>query len=240
VSQIVYASPVASKSRASTTNHTAGQARGGAPAQERELRAQGRKTMRKLLDAGHVVFEQRGYHAARVDDVVKMARTSHGTFYLYFSNKEDLFKALAEDAMAEMGRLSDEMDAVTPGHEGREVVREWIERFTDVYTRHSTVIRAWTEGEIVENDLGRQGQKLLGRLAQGLAKRIDADPSTGADADIAALALLSMLERFTYLVQSRQITFEREAMLDSLAAVTHAGFFGGTAEAPPRRLRRAR
>jgi hypothetical protein len=47
-----------------------------------------------------------------------------------------------------------------------------------------------------------------------------------------------MLERFTYLVQSRQITFEREAMLDSLAAVTHSGFFGGTARV--RRLRKAR
>jgi hypothetical protein len=49
-----------------------------------------------------------------------------------------------------------------------------------------------------------------------------------------------MLERFTYLVQSRQITFEREAILDSLAAVTHSGFFGGTASGRPRRLRKAR
>jgi AcrR family transcriptional regulator len=197
--------------------------------------------MRKLLDAGRVVFEQRGYHAARVDDVVKMAKTSHGTFYLYFSNKEDLFKALAEDAMAEMASLADELGTIGPDEEGRDAVRAWVERFTDVYTRHSTVIRAWTEGEIVDNDLGRQGQKLLGRLAQALARRmVEADPGTGADADIAALACLSMLERFTYLVQSRQITFEREAMLDSLAAVTHSGFFGGSASVHVRRLRKAR
>jgi AcrR family transcriptional regulator len=197
--------------------------------------------MRKLLDAGRVVFEQRGYHAARVDDVVKMAKTSHGTFYLYFSNKEDLFKALAEDAMAEMASLADDIGTIRPDEEGREAVRIWVERFTDVYARHSTVIRAWTEGEIVDNDLGRQGQKLLGRLAQALAKRIvEADPGSGADAEIAALACLSMLERFTYLVQSRQITFEREAMVDSLAAVMHAGFFGGTASARVRRLRKVK
>jgi AcrR family transcriptional regulator len=236
VSQIVYASDVATRSRASATNL----ARGGAPAQERELRAQGRKTMRKLLDAGRVVFEQRGYHAARVDDVVKMAKTSHGTFYLYFSNKEDLFKALAEDAMADMANLAEEIASIGPDEAGREAVRAWVAQFTDVYTRHSTVIRAWTEGEIVENDLGRQGQKLLARLAQSLARRIDeADPGSGADPEIAALACLSMLERFTYLVQSRQITFERELMLDSLAAVMHTGFFGGSA-AQVRRLRKAR
>src|SRR3954467_7405022 len=103
---------------ASRTKTAAPATRGGVPAQERELRAQGRKTMRKLLDAGRVVFEQRGYHAARVDDVVKMAKTSHGTFYLYFSNKEDLFKALAEDAMADMANLSDEIVTIGPDEPG--------------------------------------------------------------------------------------------------------------------------
>ena len=196
--------------------------------------------MRKLLDAGRIVFEQRGYHAARVDDVVKMAKTSHGTFYLYFSNKEDLFKALAEDAMAEMASLADDIEPIGPDTDGLSALRDWISRFVDTYARHSTVIRAWTEGEIVENDLGRQGQKLLRRLAQSLAKRIsETEADNGADPEIASLACLAMLERFTYLVQSRQITFEREAMIETLAAVTHAGFFGGQVVASrPRRLRR--
>src|SRR5918911_5111699 len=92
--------------------------RGGAPAQERELRAQGKKTMRKLLDAAMVVFEKRGYHAARVDDIVKVARTSHGTFYLYFSNKEDLFRALLADVAEELNALSESLGTVGPDHEG--------------------------------------------------------------------------------------------------------------------------
>ncbi|MDQ1383890.1 MAG: hypothetical protein QOG65_1269, partial [Actinomycetota bacterium] len=54
----------------------------------RELRARGRDTKRRLLDAGESVLATKGYHSTRVDDVVKVARTSHGTFYLYFSNKE--------------------------------------------------------------------------------------------------------------------------------------------------------
>ena len=43
--------------------------------------------MRQLLDAGVEVYASKGYFAARVDDIVKLARTSHGTFYLYFANK---------------------------------------------------------------------------------------------------------------------------------------------------------
>src|ERR1700678_1078985 len=75
---------------------------GGAPAQDRELRAQGRETVRKLLDAGMIEFEERGFGGVRVDDVVKRAGISHGTFYLYFANKEDLFKALLRDALPDM------------------------------------------------------------------------------------------------------------------------------------------
>src|SRR6185312_10432116 len=70
---------------------------GGEPAQSRQLRPQGRKTLAKLLEAGIVVFGERGFHAARVDDIVTVADTSHGTFYLYFSSKEDLFRALVAD-----------------------------------------------------------------------------------------------------------------------------------------------
>ena len=74
--------------------------------------AQGRKTMRKLLDAGMRVFAERGFHAARVDDIVRAARTSHGTFYLYFANKEDLLRALATECAHEMDALADTLGPV--------------------------------------------------------------------------------------------------------------------------------
>src|SRR5262249_24193130 len=49
----------------------------------RDRRAQGSETRGRLLDAGLAVFAERGYHASRVDDILRAAATSHGTFYLY-------------------------------------------------------------------------------------------------------------------------------------------------------------
>src|SRR6476661_2985020 len=83
--------------------------------QARDLRARGQQTRRRLLDAGVDVFATRGYHTARVDDIVKVAKTSHGTFYLYFSNKEDLFRALLTDVAEEVATLSDTLGPVGPG-----------------------------------------------------------------------------------------------------------------------------
>ena len=84
--------------------------------------------MRKLLDAGVEVFSQRGYYAARVDDIVKLANTSHGTFYLYFSNKEDLFRALALDVAEQMVQLAEDLPEIAPDESGYTELRAWLER----------------------------------------------------------------------------------------------------------------
>jgi AcrR family transcriptional regulator len=170
--------------------------RGGAPAQERELRAQGRKTMRKLLDAGMVVFERRGYHAARVDDIVKVAKTSHGTFYLYFSNKEDLFRALLADVARELTDLAESLpEKIAPGADGYTALREWIARFIDIYDHYGPVIRAWTEAETEDSDLGRLGNEVTGEFASAIIGRLSKAAVDAAHPQLAAMAAIARIER---------------------------------------------
>ena len=203
--------------------------RGGAPAQERELRAQGKKTMRKLLDAAMVVFEKRGYHAARVDDIVKVARTSHGTFYLYFANKEDLFRALLADVADEVHGVSEKLGPVGADDAGYRELRTWLEDFSDMYVHYGPVIRAWTEAEVEGDDVGHMGEQLLANVASVLIERIeDANTSASFDPQVAALATVAMIERLHYYLLSRQLDVEREELLDTVAAVLHVGVFGGT------------
>jgi len=170
--------------------------RGGAPAQERELRAQGKKTMRKLLDAAMTVLEKRGYHAARVDDIVKVARTSHGTFYLYFANKEDLFRALITDVAEEVAALADTLGPIGPDEAGYRELREWLGRFSDLYVHYGPVIRAWTEAEMEGDDVGRMGEKVLTTVATTLVSRISESSDTeNFDPQVAALGTVAMIER---------------------------------------------
>ena len=51
----------------------------------------------RLLRAAVDVFGERGYHAARVSDIVGRAGVAQGTFYLYFENKEAIFLRLVDD-----------------------------------------------------------------------------------------------------------------------------------------------
>ena len=53
-----------------------------------------------ILGAALTVFAERGYEAARLDDVAARAGVAKGTLYLYFKDKEALFEALIRGAVA--------------------------------------------------------------------------------------------------------------------------------------------
>jgi len=192
----------------------------------RELRARGQRTRRKLLDAGVTVFSARGYHAARVDDIVKLARTSHGTFYLYFANKEELFRALAADVAVEMTHLAEAFPPLRPNAKGKRALGEWIAAFAELYERSGPIIRAWTEAEIGGSEFGRLGTDTLAGFSSILARRItEADPPD-LDPFVAALALVAMTERLNYYALTEQVDLDREAMVETLSAVTQRSLFG--------------
>ncbi len=54
----------------------------------------------ELLEAALEIFVERGYAAARLEDVAARAGVSKGTLYLYYANKEELFKAVVRTSIA--------------------------------------------------------------------------------------------------------------------------------------------
>src|SRR4029077_7946000 len=53
----------------------------------------------EILDAALAVFAQKGYAAARMDDIAARAGVTKGTIYLYFENKEAVFKTLVRESL---------------------------------------------------------------------------------------------------------------------------------------------
>jgi AcrR family transcriptional regulator len=195
----------------------------GTPAQSRELRAQGRKTMRRLLDAGMRVFADRGFHAARVDDIVRAARTSHGTFYLYFTNKEDLLRALAVECGHEISALPDTLGPVGPDADGYVELRAFLGRFFGTYRRYGPVIRAWMEGHVEDREVGALGVRAFTDIANALDRRMQ--EAGAATSSASTPALMALLERFAYFLVSRRLELENDAMLDTVTHIVHRGFF---------------
>ena len=179
--------------------------------------------MRRLLDAGMRVFADRGFHAARVDDIVRAARTSHGTFYLYFTNKEDLLRALAVECGTEMSALAETLGPVGLDDDGYAELREFLGRFFATYRRYGPVIRAWMEGHVEDRAVGALGVRSFTLIATALGRRMS---EAGVAADAAEIsALMALLERFAYFLVSRRLEFDGDATLDTVTHIVHRGFF---------------
>ena len=65
---------------------------------KRQRRAQDRP--REICAAALDVFAEKGFAAARLDEIAQRAGVSKGTLYLYFKDKADLFRAVVRDTVA--------------------------------------------------------------------------------------------------------------------------------------------
>ncbi|MBL8383072.1 MAG: TetR/AcrR family transcriptional regulator [Burkholderiales bacterium] len=95
-----------------------------------EPRWQRRKQARpgELLEAALAIFTERGYIGTRLEDVAARAGVSKGTLYLYFANKEELFKAVVRQGL------------VTPLEEMRDKVETFDGSAADMLR---LVVRGW-------------------------------------------------------------------------------------------------
>jgi len=175
---------------------------GGAPASKRVLRSQGRRTMRKLLDAAMVAFDRRGYHATRVNDIVEIAKTSHGTFYLYFSNKEDLLRALVAEAASEAQKLYDALNSLPADGDSPQWddVHGWIQAYSALWSQYAPLFRAWTDLATIDPQLVDVVRQTFTAMSGALSQQIGQDSSGHIiDPEAAGMATLAMLDRFHYL-----------------------------------------
>ncbi len=85
----------------------------------------------ELLAAALDLFVERGYAATRLDEVAARAGVSKGTLYLYFENKEELFKAVVRENMVSKLADAEELIARYEGHTSellRLCIRNWWEK----------------------------------------------------------------------------------------------------------------
>ncbi len=191
------------------------------PPQE-PTRRQGAATRRKLLDAAAGVLAAKGFEATRIDDVVEAAGVSHGTFYLYYANKEDILVALAEECTAELVPMVSALARVPADDSGRRVVRDWLTDYVAIHRSYGVVIRAWVEDFVDDERLAQLGQATLGALAEALLARLrDGHPD---DAGTRLVALLAMIERAPAVAADPRVG-EEAAAIETLATVIHRSFF---------------
>ena len=69
----------------------------------------------EIVQAAMAVFAERGFAAARLDEIARRAGVSKGALYLYFETKEEIFRAVVDQAIAPNMQVVRAMVAAHPG-----------------------------------------------------------------------------------------------------------------------------
>lgn len=84
-------------------------------AQEPRWRRLPEERPKQILDAALAVFGERGLSNARLDDIAKRAGVSKGTIYLYFPNKEELFREVIRSTVVAQIEIGEQAAATSTG-----------------------------------------------------------------------------------------------------------------------------
>jgi AcrR family transcriptional regulator len=160
---------------------------------KREVRS--KATRDALLHAARQVLRKRGYANATVAEIAKKARRAHGTFYLYFPNKESVYAVLLDqmwDDLKAQGR------SIWQADEPVQSIIATIRRFIESYEEN---LDLWELAEDMSatnpqfRRLRTEHHELLARkIRNGIEGSRSKGDLAGLDTEVLGNVLASMLE----------------------------------------------
>jgi AcrR family transcriptional regulator len=78
------------------------------------------------------VFAKRGYHTAKIDDIVASAGIARGTFYLYFEDKRAIFEEIVDRVIAKLAMTIIRVDPTDPSRSVADQIYENIRRIVNM------------------------------------------------------------------------------------------------------------
>lgn len=160
------------------------------------LRERRKKLTRQALqEAALSAFAAHGYVSVSIDDIAQRAGTSRSTFYLHFSGKADVLRALREDHLAEWNHDFD-VDFTTAS---REKLTTFFEYMIDFYSEAPLLHKTLHEARAADGDFAREYRRTLeGVLAFWASSPRSKEMSEGQQR-LAIAVLYSLIDHFLYL-----------------------------------------
>lgn len=163
--------------------------------------ARGARTRALLVRAARTVFERDGYLDARLRDITEEAGTAAGSFYTYFSSKEEIFAAVLEEVQEEM--LHPHVREITDDDDPIAVIEASNRAYLRAYQRNAALMGLLEQVSTIDENFREVRQ----RRAQAFARRnvqsvrdLQARGLVDADLDpiLATAALSHMVSRTAY------------------------------------------
>ncbi|WP_054814936.1 TetR/AcrR family transcriptional regulator [Nocardia arizonensis] len=155
------------------------------------------RTRGRLIDSARTLFARQGYAAVRVDDIAGAVGCSRATFYLHFSGKADVLRALAaQSTMPTWREFWADLDRVLDTGSRAEFAR-WVGRAIAWFHEYRDLLPAWDEAMALDpgfREIARAGIHALPDAMPAYSARWPADRRD--EARLRVELFVAQVERF--------------------------------------------
>lgn len=196
--------------------------RRGRPSKNREMRAQ-------ILELGSRLFMTKGLAATAVSDITAQLNVGKGTFYFYFSNKEELFLECAPRIFQELfaaswDRIRREQDPVRRLALRAQAVMPVLDRFCAILALSREALQS------TDRKLRTMGQRTIASICQPLEDDLATAIAQGRirplNSKLASVMLIGVMEGLQYL-QASATTLPPDELAAAVSGLILSGIRDG-------------
>ena len=196
----------------------------------------------ELLAAAMDLFVERGFASTRLEDVARRAGVSKGTLYLYFENKEELFKAVVRTSIVPVIGEAELSIAEFDGHSAellKNVIHSWWQRLGA--TKASGIIKLVMAeagnfpelAQFYQDEVITRGTRMISSLVERAIARGEFRPVDVTLATQVLIAPMLMLITWKHSIgPCPRAQLEPQAFLDTFLDITLHGLTGPAGAAP--------
>lgn len=130
------------------------------------------QTRENLLNAGRIIFLEKGFQKATMTQINELAKTGYGTAYLYFRNKDELFTAVMENIMKKMYVVADRPFQPQTKQEAYAQIKEQTRLFLQLALEEKEMMQAIKEATGVSEIVREKWNQIRLRFITGITKDI--------------------------------------------------------------------
>jgi TetR/AcrR family transcriptional regulator, cholesterol catabolism regulator len=147
-----------------------------------------------IVEISLELFAENGYRATSLEDVANRVGVSKAALYYYFSNKDEILRAVLERTVSRMDKILDIDDSTLPAHDKlRQFIRQHVKighegmHLAKIYFDQADVIPSR-----MRNALRKKEKKIFALLRDILNQGIDEGNFSIDDVKTTSLAILGM------------------------------------------------
>jgi AcrR family transcriptional regulator len=181
-----------------------------------------------LLNAREV-FAKRGYHAAKIDDIVAAAGVARGTFYLYFEDKRAIFEEIVDKTFVRLGMAVVRVDPAHATWSVADQIKENIRRIVGALLEDPATTKILLSDAV---GLDPAFDRKLLSFYEEIGKLLEASIADGqelgivanGDARLFAILTLGAMKEIFYQVVMRGLEYAPERIVEEIFSFLCEGY----------------